>query len=85
MVVDDAHSPYFIENFKEQCYGELHQLFKGCNECEIMLSDIGRMKILERVIKETLRLRPPTLKISRTLDEEIILGQFFYWYIIFFD
>jgi cytochrome P450 len=73
--------PVVFQFYKEQCYDELCLIFEDCSEREILHSDVGLMNLLERVIKETLRLRPPNFMIKRTLEDEIILGQFSYWFI----
>lgn len=53
---------------------ELESIFKH-EQRAISLKDLGQMKLLERVIKESLRLYPSVTIISRLLDEDVKLGE----------
>lgn len=52
---------------------ELDNIFQG-EDRPITLQDLGEMKYLERVIKESLRLYPSVPFINRTLSEDINIG-----------
>lgn len=57
---------------QEQAFEECHAIF-GDSERSATQADVGRMALLERVIKESMRLYPPVPNISRCLSEDIIL------------
>lgn len=52
---------------------ELDDIFQG-EDRHISMRDLGEMKYLERVIKESLRLYPSVPFIGRTLTEDIQVG-----------
>lgn len=45
-------------------------------ERKITMQDLGEMKLLERVIKEALRLYPSVPFIQRLLDEDVKVGEY---------
>ncbi|KAJ8933443.1 hypothetical protein NQ314_014000 [Rhamnusium bicolor] len=71
---------YFYEfgPLKEKVYEELHEIFNG-EERPVTPQDILKMKYLERVIKETLRLFTVTPSITRELSNEIIVDLALRW------
>lgn len=60
---------------QETVYHELNGIF-GNSERPEVFADFGEMKLLERVIKETLRLYPSVPIIGRTLSEEVQLDEY---------
>ncbi|XP_043492282.1 cytochrome P450 4C1-like [Polistes fuscatus] len=59
-------------DIQNQVYEELYDLYGSSdpNEVPITMEDTKKMKYLDRVIKETLRLFPPALVIGRTLKRD---------------
>lgn len=60
---------------QETVYEELNGIF-GNSERPEVFADFGEMKVLDRVIKETLRLYPSVPIIGRTLSEEVQLDEY---------
>lgn len=52
---------------------ELDQVFQG-EDRPVTMRDLGELKYLERVIKESLRLYPSAPTVMRTLTEDIEIG-----------
>ncbi|KAF4517615.1 hypothetical protein B566_EDAN002846 [Ephemera danica] len=61
--------------FESRCVEELEEIFCGSDR-DPNLTDLGNMKYLERVIKESLRLRPSVFLILRQLKEPITMGEY---------
>uniref|UniRef100_U5EWR0 Putative cytochrome n=1 Tax=Corethrella appendiculata TaxID=1370023 RepID=U5EWR0_9DIPT len=61
---------------QEKAFQELDEIFQGSDRLATM-KDLNEMKYLERVIKESLRLRPPVPFFSRTTSEDEFLGKYF--------
>lgn len=59
-------------DIQEQCYTELENIFQGSDR-PATITDFGEMKVLDRVIKESLRLYPSVPFIGRTASEDIKL------------
>ncbi|XP_043502773.1 cytochrome P450 4C1-like, partial [Polistes fuscatus] len=59
-------------DIQNQVYEELYNMYDSSDPISvpITMEDTKKMKYLERVIKETLRLFPPTLVIGRTLQRD---------------
>ncbi|KAI4476497.1 hypothetical protein M0804_013528 [Polistes exclamans] len=59
-------------DIQQQAYEELYDIYgsSDANDVPITLEDINKMKYLERVIKETLRLFPAAPFIARTLSSD---------------
>ncbi|KAF4526740.1 hypothetical protein B566_EDAN015310, partial [Ephemera danica] len=53
---------------QERCYEELEEIFCGSDRDPI-LSDLSKMKFLERVIKESMRVKPPVWFVGRKLEK----------------
>lgn len=62
-------------DIQEQCYDELETIFQGSDR-QFTLKDLNDMKVLDRVMKETLRLCPTVPIIGRTLSEDIQIDQY---------
>lgn len=58
-------------------YEELKKIFEDDPQRPVTMRDLGEMKLLERVLKESLRLYPSVPFISRYLDEDTQLGECF--------
>jgi cytochrome P450 len=58
---------------QDKVYEELHHIFQGSNRSTTM-QDLNKMKYLERVIKEALRLYPSVPFIGRILKEDTQIG-----------
>lgn len=67
-----GHNP----KIQEEVYEELTNIFGDDPKRAVEMKDLNEMKLLERVIKETLRLYPSVPLISRLLDEDIQLGKY---------
>lgn len=67
-----GHNP----KIQEDVYEELKNIFSDDPDRKITMKDLNEMKLLERVIKETLRLYPSVPFISRYMEEEIQLGKY---------
>ncbi|KAF4517606.1 hypothetical protein B566_EDAN002837 [Ephemera danica] len=52
------------------CVEELDEIFCGSDR-DVKMADLSKMKYLERVIKESMRLRPPVRNIGRKLHKSI--------------
>ncbi|KAL0278413.1 UNVERIFIED_CONTAM: hypothetical protein PYX00_000242 [Menopon gallinae] len=63
-------------NIQNDVAEEQKSIFAGDKLKPPSMRHLGEMKILERVIKETLRLYPSVSFISRKLDEEVTLGKY---------
>lgn len=59
---------------QEKVYEELDCIFDGSDR-PVSCDDLPRMKYLERVIRETLRLFPIGPLIVRAITEDIVLGK----------
>lgn len=59
---------------QEQVHQELDDIFQG-EDRTITMNDIAEMKILERAIKETLRLYPSVPMIQRYTTESFQVGK----------
>lgn len=60
---------------QEKVHEELDSIFGNDKHRPVTSEDLNRMKYLEMVIKESLRLYPPVPFIQRTLSTDIPLGQ----------
>ncbi|KAF4517613.1 hypothetical protein B566_EDAN002844 [Ephemera danica] len=70
---------YFLGKHSEiqsRCVEELEEIFCGSDR-DPNLTDLGNMKYLERVIKESLRLRPSVLSVGRMVKQPLKLSQRF--------
>lgn len=54
---------------------ELETIFEG-KDRPVTMRDLSEMKYLERVIKEVLRIYPSTPNITRTLTNDLTIGNF---------
>ncbi|KAL1123286.1 hypothetical protein AAG570_002372 [Ranatra chinensis] len=59
--------------FQDKVVDELNEIF-GDSDRSVDLKDIQQMQYMEKVIKESLRYFPPVPLISRTITEDLILG-----------
>lgn len=66
-----GHNP----KIQDEVFEELQNIFSDDPNRKITMKDLNEMKLLERVIKETLRLYPSVPFISRYLEEDIQLGK----------
>lgn len=53
----------------------MDDIFQGDDDRPVTVKDLGEMKYLERVVKESLRLYPSVPFIMRTLMEDIEVGE----------
>lgn len=60
---------------QDKVHNELDSIFLGSDR-KVTLKDMGDMKYLERVIKESMRLYPPVPIIGRVLSEDIQLDEY---------
>lgn len=60
---------------QEKVHDEIDAVFGGDRERPVTIDDIRRLKYLECVLKETLRLYPPIPAIARKVDEDIVIGK----------
>lgn len=58
---------------QEKVFEELQEIFGG-NDRRIVAEDLAKMKYLEMVIKETLRLFPPGCVVARSITKDIQLS-----------
>ena len=65
-----SHHP----EIQEKVYEEVKTIFENKQEENLTLGDLSEMKLLDRVIKETLRLCPSVTSIGRIAEEDIHLG-----------
>lgn len=63
---------------QKKIYEELKDLFSGRDPTEMVYSDLGELKYLELVIKETLRMYPPVPMYGRYTEEEINISEYEY-------
>ncbi|XP_025836096.1 cytochrome P450 4C1 [Agrilus planipennis] len=61
-------------DIQEKAFKEQEEIFHG-EDRPVTMKDLGEMKYLERVIKETLRLYPSVPFISRLLTEELVVSK----------
>ncbi|KAF4517607.1 hypothetical protein B566_EDAN002838, partial [Ephemera danica] len=69
---------YFLsvhQDIQSRCVEELEEIFNGSTDRDPNITDLGNMKYLERVIKESLRLRPPVRYIGRKVHTNIKFGE----------
>ena len=59
--------------YQEAAYQELEEIFEGSDR-EPTIEDLSKMKLIERIIKETLRLYPSVPMFSRSIEEETTIG-----------
>lgn len=62
-------------NIQEDVFAELDTIFEG-NDRAATIHDLNEMKLLERVIKETLRIYPSVPLIGRTSSEDVQVDQY---------
>lgn len=62
-------------DIQEQVHDELEHIFHGSDR-PATLSDYSEMHLLDRVIKETLRLYPSVPNIGREISEDVQIGQY---------
>ncbi|EEB15503.1 cytochrome P-450, putative [Pediculus humanus corporis] len=67
-----SHHP----EIQEKVYEEVKTIFENKQEENLTLGDLSEMKLLDRVIKETLRLCPSVTSIGRIAEEDIHLGEY---------
>lgn len=63
------------QGIQEQVYQEIDSIFAGSDRPATM-KDFGEMKLLERCLKETLRLYPSVSFFGRKISEDITLGKY---------
>ncbi|KAF4526741.1 hypothetical protein B566_EDAN015311 [Ephemera danica] len=64
---------YFLsvhQDVQSRCVEELDEIFSGSDR-DVKMADLSKMKYLERVIKESIRLRPPVRNVGRKLHKSI--------------
>jgi cytochrome P450 family 4 len=65
-------------DIQEKLLDEINQTISSTGRSEFMIDDFNKLELMERVIKESLRLYPPVHFISRVLSEDINLkGEIF--------
>ncbi|KAK7793715.1 hypothetical protein R5R35_007871 [Gryllus longicercus] len=62
-------------DIQEKVYEELKSVFDPSKSIRPNISDLSQLKYLEMVIKESLRLFPPVILITRKIQEETILPE----------
>ena len=68
-----SHHP----EIQEQAYEEVKTIFENKQGKDLTLGDLSEMALLERIIKETLRLYPSAPTIGRHIDEDTKIGKYF--------
>lgn len=63
---------------QEEVYAEVKNVIDSKQKDLITLADLADMKLLERVIKESMRLCPSVFSIGRILEEDVKFGQFYF-------
>lgn len=69
------HSLGLNPKIQDDLAEEMREIFGEDRTTPPTMRDLGEMKLLERVIKESLRLYPSVAFISRRLDEDVQLGK----------
>ncbi|EEB15501.1 cytochrome P-450, putative [Pediculus humanus corporis] len=67
-----SHHP----EIQEQAYEEVKTIFENKKGKDLTLGDLSEMALLERIIKETLRLYPSVPTIGRHIDEDTQIGDY---------
>lgn len=62
-------------DWQDRVHQEIDSIFAGSDRPATM-KDLGEMKLLERCLKETLRLYPSVSFFGRKLSEDVTLGQY---------
>jgi cytochrome P450 len=75
LVIDDFFFCFFQTQDK---IAEEQNVIFGTSKRQATLEDMAKMKYLERVVKEAMRLYPPVPMFSRTLSEDLEIGEFFF-------
>ncbi|XP_023209501.1 cytochrome P450 4C1-like [Centruroides sculpturatus] len=64
------------EDVQEKVYQELHEIFRNDKYRDITVEDLKKMRYLDCVIKEALRIYPPVAFISRHNPSEMKVGEY---------
>jgi hypothetical protein len=73
MILNSCVLTYFLFIFKKKIADELNEIFCDPDQ-STSFEDLSKMKYLECVIKESMRLYPPVPVISRHITEPITIG-----------